>query len=148
MEIMIIKVSNSIELEHAFAIRKKVFVEEQGVPLEDEFDSFDSLNGTCEHVLAYIDRVPIGTGRIRILDGKGKLERICILEPYRKFGAGKKIINSLEEISRNKEVWQVKLHGQSQAKGFYEKLGYSAISDVFMEDGIPHYLMVKDLLSK
>lgn len=54
MEIIIIKGSNSIELEHAFSIRKKVFVEEQGVPLEDEFDQFDTLNGTCDHVLAYI----------------------------------------------------------------------------------------------
>lgn len=145
MEIMIVKVSNSIELEHAFSIRKTVFVEEQGVPLEDEFDQFDTLNGTCEHVLAYIDGESIGTGRVRVLDGKGKLERICILEPYRKSGVGQKIINSLEEISRDKGLIQVKLHGQSQAKGFYEKLGYSAASDEFMEDGIPHFLMIKEL---
>lgn len=145
MKTMIINISNSNELEQAFSIRKKVFVEEQGVPLEDEFDQFDTLNGTCEHVLAYIDEVPIGTGRVRVLDGKGKLERICILEPYRKFGVGKKIISSLEEISRDKGLWQVKLHGQSQAKGFYEKLGYSASSDEFIEDGIPHFLMNKDL---
>ncbi|WP_068622636.1 GNAT family N-acetyltransferase [Paenibacillus tuaregi] len=145
MEITIAKVSNSIELEHAFSIRKKVFVEEQGVPLKDEFDEFDRLNGTCEHVLAYYDGKPVGAGRVRILDGKGKIERICILERYRKFGVGRKIINSLEEISSNKGLLQVKLHGQSQAKGFYEKLGYRAASAEFMEDRIPHFLMIKDL---
>lgn len=145
MEITIIKVSNYIELENAFSIRKQVFVEEQGVPLKDEFDEFDTLNGECEHVLAYYDGKPIGTGRVRILDGKGKLERICILEPSRKLGVGKKIINSLEEISSDKGLKQVKLHGQSHAKGFYEKLGYWPTSAEFMEDGIPHFLMIKNL---
>ncbi|OMD80927.1 MULTISPECIES: GNAT family N-acetyltransferase [Paenibacillus] len=133
------------ELEAAFSIRKKVFVEEQGVPLNDEFDEFDTLNGECEHVLAYYDGQPVATGRIRVLDGIGKLERICILEPYRKFGIGKKIISALEEIVVEKGNQKVKLHGQTQAEGFYKKLGYRASSTEFMEDGIPHLLMTKDL---
>lgn len=133
------------ELEAAFSIRKKVFVDEQGVPLEDEFDPFDTLDGQCEHVLAYYDGQPVGTGRVRAVEGMGKLERICILEPYRKFGIGKKIISALEDIAANKGLQQVKLHGQTHAKGFYEKLGYRAASAEFMEDGIPHYLMIKAL---
>ncbi|MEK4287119.1 GNAT family N-acetyltransferase [Paenibacillus sp. FSL P4-0502] len=133
------------ELEAAFSIRKKVFVEEQGVPLNDEFDEFDTLNGECEHVLAYYDGQPVATGRIRFLDGLGKLERICILEPYRKFGIGKRIISALEEIVVEKGHQKVKLHGQTQAEGFYKKLGYRASSTGFMEDGIPHLLMIKDL---
>ncbi len=136
------------DLKKAFQIRKAVFVEEQGVPLEDEFDEFDILNGCSEHILVYYNEQPVGTGRVRMLDGFSKLERICILEPYRKFGLGKVIIRALEEIAEKKGVSQVKLHGQTQAEGFYKKLGYQVSSSVFMEDGIPHILMVKAVSAK
>ncbi|MGG3468455.1 GNAT family N-acetyltransferase [Neobacillus pocheonensis] len=136
------------DLRAAFVIRKEVFVEEQGVPLEDEFDQFDTLNGVCEHILVHYNEQPVGTGRIRFIDGVGKLERICILEVYRKFGLGKIIIKALEEIAEERGVLQVKLHGQTQAEGFYKKLGFNTSSNIFMEDGIPHILMLKDLSCK
>jgi predicted GNAT family N-acyltransferase len=131
------------DLRKAFQIRKEVFVEEQGVPLEDEFDEFDNLNGQCEHILVYYEEQPVGTGRVRWVDEFGKLERICILEPYRKFGLGKVIITALEEIAQERGATCVKLHGQTQAEGFYNKLGYHSSSSVFIEDGIPHLLMTK-----
>ena len=133
------------DLETAFHIRKEVFVEEQGVPLADEFDEFDKLYGQCDHVLVYYDEQAVGTGRVRVVDGLGKLERICILKPYRKYGLGKKIIQTLEEIAKEKGIAKVKLHGQTHAEEFYKKLGYMTSSDVFTEDGIPHILMVKEL---
>ena len=136
------------DLKAAFTIRKQVFVEEQSVPLEDEFDQFDTLNGLCEHILVHYNDQPVGTGRIRVVDDAGKLERICILKPFRKFGLGKVIINALEEIAAEKGVLQVKLHGQTQAEGFYKKLGYQTSSPIFMEDGIPHILMVKELSTR
>ena len=136
------------DLKQAFTIRKEVFVKEQGVPLEDEFDEFDTLNGLSEHILVYYNEQPVGTGRVRWVDGIGKLERICILEPYRKFGLGKVIINALEEIAEEKGVSQVKLHGQTQAEVFYKKLGYQTSSNRFIEDGIPHILMIKELPTK
>jgi predicted GNAT family N-acyltransferase len=141
------KITIEEELKAAFAIRKQVFVKEQRVPLEDEFDQFDTLDGICEHILVHYNKQPVGTGRIRFIDGAGKLERICILEPYRKFGLGKIIIKALEEIAEERGASQVKLHGQTQAEGFYEKLGYRTSSDIFMEDGIPHILMLKELSS-
>ncbi|WHZ00951.1 GNAT family N-acetyltransferase [Neobacillus sp. YX16] len=133
------------DLRIAFHIRKEVFVEEQGVPLEDEYDEFDNLNGQCAHILVYFEEQPVGTGRVRWVDEFGKLERICILGPYRKFGLGKVIITALEEIAQDRGTTRVKLHGQSQAEGFYNKLGYQSSSSVFIEDGIPHLLMTKDL---
>ncbi|MGZ4160546.1 MAG: GNAT family N-acetyltransferase [Neobacillus sp.] len=136
------------DLKKAFHIRRLVFVEEQGVPLEDEFDEFDTLNELSEHILVYYHEQPVGTGRVRWVDGFGKLERICILEPYRKFGLGKVLIEALEEIAVEKEVSRVKLHGQTQAEGFYQKLGYQTSSSIFMEDGIPHILMIKELSTK
>jgi predicted GNAT family N-acyltransferase len=136
------------DLRKAFQIRKEVFVEEQGVPLEDEFDEFDHLNGQCEHILVCYEEQPVGTGRVRWVDPFGKLERICILEPYRKFGFGKVIITSLEEIAQERGAKKVKLHGQTQAEGFYKKLGYQTSSSEFIEDGIPHLLLTKDLLNR
>ena len=133
------------DLEKAFHIRKEVFVKEQGVPLADEFDEFDKLYGQCDHVLVYYDEQAVGTGRVRVVDGLGKLERICILKSYRKYGLGKKIIQTLEEIAKEKGIAKVKLHGQTHAEEFYKKLGYMTSSDVFTEDGIPHILMVKEL---
>lgn len=139
------KITVDSDLQKAFHIRKEVFVKEQGVPLEDEFDEFDTLNGQCEHILVYYEEQAVGTGRLRVVDGLGKLERICILEPYRKFGLGKVIVKALEDIAKVKGLSQVKLHGQTHAESFYEKLGYQTSSEVFMEDGIPHILMIKTL---
>ncbi|OWR33213.1 GNAT family N-acetyltransferase [Saccharibacillus sp. O23] len=139
------RIETAEELEQAFAIRRNVFVEEQGVPLQDEFDEFDRLDDRCGHLLIERGGLPVGTGRLRAVDGFGKLERICILEPYRKFGIGRQIVAGLEAIAAEQGLRKVKLHGQTQARGFYEKLGYSAASDEFMEDGIPHLLMVKTL---
>ncbi len=136
------------DLKIAFHIRKEIFVKEQNVPLEDEFDEFDTLNGLAEHILVYYNEQPVGTGRVRWVDGYGKLERICILEPYRKFGLGKVITRTLEKIAEEKGLSRVKLHGQTHAEGFYKKLGYQTSSNIFMEDGIPHILMMKELATQ
>lgn len=142
------RITNAAELQKAFHIRKEVFVKEQGVPLEDEFDEYDELNDQSEHMIVYYNKQPVGTGRIRFVHGIAKLERICILQPYRKLGIGKVIINTLEGIAQEKGISRVKLHGQTHAEGFYHKLGYQTSSDEFMEDGIPHFVMLKDLSDK
>ena len=134
------------DLNTAFQIRKRIFVEEQMVPLEDEFDEFDHLESPAEHILVYWEGQPVGTGRIRWTEGFGKLERVCILPNYRKLGLGKTIIATLEEMAVEKGTTKVKLHGQTHAEGFYHKLGYQTASDVFIEDGIPHVIMQKKLL--
>ncbi|MEK4245648.1 GNAT family N-acetyltransferase [Psychrobacillus sp. FSL K6-2684] len=138
------KITSQEDLKKAFAIREEVFVKEQGVPLEDEFDQFDTLAGDCQHILVLIDNVAVGTGRLRVVDEFGKLERICILPPYRKLGLGKVIVKALEDVAKELKVSKVKLHGQSHAEGFYTGLGYKTTSDIFMEDGIPHILMTKE----
>ncbi|MCP8970110.1 GNAT family N-acetyltransferase [Ectobacillus ponti] len=139
------RINQENELEQAFQIRKEVFVKEQGVPLEDEFDEFDTLDGAAQHILVYHENAPAGTARIRWVDGFGKLERICILPPYRQLGLGKVIVAALEEIAAEQEVAKVKLHGQTQAEGFYKKLGYETASQPFLEDGILHVVMTKAL---
>lgn len=137
------QVTTEQQLEQAFHIRKIVFVEEQHVPLADEFDAFDNLDSDCTHLLLLHNHQPAGTGRIRTVDGIGKLERICLLPQYRALGFGKEIVLALEEIAQHSQLPAVKLHGQTHAENFYKKLGYEAASSVFMEDGIPHLLMKK-----
>lgn len=137
----IIRVTEPNQLEMAFHIRKEVFVKEQGVPLEAEFDQYEEA---ADHILVYWNGKPVGTGRLRTMDEIAKLERICILPAYRKHGLGKEIIRALENIAKEKGMAKAKLHAQKQAQGFYEKLGYTCVSEPFMEDGILHVLMVKE----
>ncbi len=86
------------ELEQALHLRELVFVHEQHCPLEQEFDQYDHLDASCIHILAVSETdQPIGTGRIRFVDGKAKLERICILESARKSGVGHSIVTYLEK---------------------------------------------------
>lgn len=137
------KIMTEEDLHTAFAIRKKVFVEEQGVSSEEEMDEFDALDTGCDHVLVYYNDQPVGTGRVRVVDGYGKLERICILEEYRKFGLGKVIMHKLEELVQEKGLTKSKLNAQTYAEPFYSKLGYVRFGEEFMDAGIPHILMKK-----
>ncbi len=136
------RITEQSELELAFKIRKKVFVEGQGVPQENEIDDYED---EAEHILVYSNDQPVGTGRLRVVEGIAKLERICVLPAHRKKGLGRVIMQELEEIAREKGITKVKLHSQTPVQEFYEKLGYQPASEVFMEEEIPHILMTKEL---
>ncbi len=135
-------VQSKQERETAFHIRIAVFVDEQGVLLKDELDSHED---EAEHVLAYENDSPVGTGRWRVVDGAAKLERICLLRAYRKSGLGRLLVGAMEASARAQSLPKALLHGQVQAAPFYEKLGYQRISQPFEEDGIMHVIMTKEL---
>ncbi|PID21182.1 GNAT family N-acetyltransferase [Sporosarcina sp. P3] len=139
------RIRTEADLQKSFDIRKAVFVHEQQVPEEDEFDEFDGLNGLCEHILVEQEGQAIASGRLRVVEGVGKLERICVLASHRGLGVGKIIVEGLEDVAKEKEIASLTLHGQTHAEEFYHKLGYETTSDVFMEDGIPHIVMEKEL---
>ncbi|PID01619.1 GNAT family N-acetyltransferase [Sporosarcina sp. P2] len=139
------RIVTEADLQKSFDIRKAVFVEEQHVPEEDEFDEFDVLGELCEHILVEHTGRAIASGRLRIVDGVGKLERICVLASHRSLGVGKVIVSGLEDIAKEKGIVSLKLHGQTHAEEFYRKLEYATTSDIFMEDGIPHIVMEKEL---
>ncbi|KQY79963.1 hypothetical protein ASD24_18670 [Paenibacillus sp. Root52] len=145
MNTTVVEVNNQELLEACFAIRMSIFVEEQGVPAEDEFDAYDALGTEARHILLYVDGVPAASSRLRIVDDVAKLERICVMLEYRKHGLGRVLIDKLEQMALDQGLTKAKLHAQVQASGFYERLGYAPASDVFLEDGIPHLLMVKPL---
>jgi predicted GNAT family N-acyltransferase len=113
------------------------------VPEEEEIDQFER---EASHVVLYDGDQPVGAGRFRILNGVGKMERICVLPEYRSKGAGKLIMEKLEEIAAAKDMQTLKLNAQTHAEAFYERLGYRTISkETFLDAGIPHVTMMKEI---
>lgn len=135
-------VTNEQELQDAFTIRKAVFVNEQNVPEEEEIDQFDE---DAVHFVLYNGETPIGAGRFRLVDGNGKVERICVLKDKRQSGSGKTIMDKIEEYAKNQGISILKLNAQTHAIPFYSKLGYEVISEEFLDAGIPHRTMKKKL---
>lgn len=141
----LIEIKTEEQLQAAFAIRMAVFVKEQGVAADNELDGYDTLTA-AQHFLLIDGDLPIGTARLRfIANDTAKLERICVLANHRKGGNGRLIIEGLEQHARAHQQVSAILHGQTQAEGFYNKLGYQTVSDIFYEEAIPHVEMSKTL---
>lgn len=135
-------VTNNKELEDAYKVRKIVFVEEQKVPVELEIDEFEEA---AAHFVLYDNDEPIGAGRFRIIDNIGKVERICVNKEKRKSGGGRIIIEKIEQYAKEQGLLKLKLNAQIQAIPFYSRLGYTVSSDKFLDAGIPHKTMLKEL---
>ncbi|MGC0332568.1 putative GNAT family N-acyltransferase [Streptomyces sp. SAI-170] len=139
--------------EACFAVRKQVFVVEQGVPQEIEYDSYDA---GAVHVLAVRDDgTPLGTGRL--LHGEaaaaktggdasvGSLGRLAVTQEARGLGVGVALVRAIEDAARARGLAAVDLHAQTHALGFYERLGYEAYGPEYVEAGIPHRAMRRAL---
>ncbi len=134
--------SGSRELEACFAIRLAVFVDEQGVPPEEELDALDA---TATHVLALWNGEPAGTARaVEKAPGVQKIGRVAVAAQFRRYGIGKALMRGIEARLSAKAFL---LDAQTHAIGFYEKLGYAAEGPEFLDAGIPHRLMRKSVLA-
>lgn len=138
----VIIATTDIERDDAYFVRRKVFVEEQNVPENLEIDEHEN---EATHFVMYYDAKPIGAGRIRIIDGFGKIERVCVLSSERNKKAGKLLMEAIEDFARQSEIVKTKLNAQTHAEAFYKKLGYETVSDIFMDADIPHVTMIKTL---
>lgn len=146
IEMKVFEVTTQEDLQREFDIRLKVFVDEQKVPAEEELDDQDYLGGDCKHFLATTDdNIAVGTGRVRLLEDYGKIQRVAVSRDYREHGIGRLIIQACEDKAKELGAKKAKLDAQVQAQGFYEKLGYEVKSGVFLDAGIEHVLMVKPL---
>ncbi len=123
-------------------IRKAVFVVEQKVPQEIEYDDRDAL---CQHVLIRVDGRPAATGRIDI-EKQGKVGRVAVLSSLRQHNLGRQVMDALEQIARDAELPKIWFHAQTSAVGFYQKLGYKIIGSEFLEAGIVHQKMEKNIV--
>lgn len=130
-------------LDPAFQVRKKVFVEEQGVSMQEEMDGNDQ---GAYHALAWKDETPVGTARLREYDqSTAKVERVAVCNPHRDNGIGTRLMERMEELAAKKGYNSVLLHAQVGVTEFYEKLGYTASGDVFLDAGIEHVKMHRSL---
>ena len=121
------------------AIRCKVFVGEQKVPEELEIDGLDDQ---AKHVLAFVDGVPIGTGRIL---SDGHIGRVAVLKNYRGHGIGKLIMKELIKWAHDVSLEKVWLSSQWHAHSFYLDLGFVCVGEIYKEAGIDHIKMFKTL---
>lgn len=122
------------------AIRRRVFVEEQNVPEELEWDDEDA---SSRHVIAVAGGgVPVGTGRL-LRDGH--IGRMAVLKNWRGMGVGSALMHCLLRLAGEAGHRVVRLHAQIHAVGFYEKHGFVAEGEEFMEAGIPHVVMTRSM---
>jgi predicted GNAT family N-acyltransferase len=121
-------------------IREAVFVAEQGVPPEIELDDWDER---CEHAIAYdAAGAPVGTGRLL---PDGHIGRMAVLRESRGKGVGARLLDALIERARARGISRVALNAQAHAAPFYARFGFVVAGEAFMEAGIPHLAMERDL---
>ncbi len=149
-EAMLLRLSDVLRIEchdwtqaaqWATPIRSEVFVEEQGVPPQLELDGADA---NCTHVLAFDrDGTAIATARLM---PDGRIGRMAVRHFRRGQGVGSALLHALLEQAARQSMTRVYLHAQQQACGFYARQGFREDGTEFMEAGIPHRIMVLELI--
>jgi predicted GNAT family N-acyltransferase len=130
----------AIDFKDLRSIREPVFVQEQQVPLEEEWDALDPQ---CHHVIARdTAHRAIGTGR---LTPEHKIGRMAVLREWRGRGVGEALLLALIDQARALGLRQVSLNSQVGALGFYEKFGFQPYGERFEEAGIEHQAMKLEL---
>ncbi|MCY1286027.1 Acetyltransferase [compost metagenome] len=118
-------------------IREMVFIAEQAVPPELEWDDEDAH---AVHFLALDDDYPIGTARLL---PDGHIGRVSVLKDYRGLKVGEALMNAVIAEAERRGLIRQMLSAQVHAAPFYERLGFSIVSDEFLDAGIPHVDMVR-----
>ena len=147
MDIEVVKVNNQEELEVCCVLRKEVFGKEEQGPKElyiiDNYDKKD----TTRNYLLKVNKVFVATVRFIEIDNETiKLQRLVVLNQYRKKGYAKIILKFLEDDARYLGYKKIVMDSAFKAVGFYEKYGYIKTSKLFYEDNRPHVKMEKNLI--
>ena len=134
-------------MEDALAVRRAVFVDEQGVAEDEEIDAHDgdpAQVGSAVHIVGYVDGQPVATGRL-LLDGppgqNAHIGRVAVLRDRRGYGLGKALMLALHEEAQRRGYPGITLGAQLPAIAFYERLGYVARGEIFLDAGIEHRWM-------
>lgn len=123
----------------ASEIRRVVFIEEQSVPQEEEWDGRDEQ---CSHFIAYLEDQPVGTARLL---PDGHIGRVAVLDSARGAGIGYQLMEAAIQAAREAGHTHVALSAQLHALAFYQRLGFVAHGGTFMDAGIPHQEMLLTL---
>jgi predicted GNAT family N-acyltransferase len=128
----------------ALQLRMEVFVGEQGVAPEIEIDGRDD---EAEHALIFDEsgEAAVATARLLIVQGVGIVGRVAVRADRRGTGLGAEVMRLIEDRARELGLPLLELHAQIAARGFYDRLGYQAYGDTYLEADIPHVSMRKVL---
>ena len=134
---IIVKVADSPQsMEAIFWVRREVFVIEQSVSEEEEYDEFET---SSTHLFATCDNRVVGTCRYRNTSQGTKLERFAVLKDYRTRSVGASLLlAALAAVDQSRLIY---LHAQVQVVDFYKKYGFAQVGELFEEAGIQHYKM-------
>ncbi len=136
----IIEISDEADMARAFAIRRAVFCDEQGVSRDEEFDGRD---GDCRHYLAIAGEIVAGTARLRAAGGgEVKIERVAVLKAARGHGVGTALMRRTMDDAASMGAKIIAISAQRHAEDFYRNLGFVTQGDMFIEAGIEHVRMV------
>jgi ElaA protein len=135
-------VTSPSDRDRAYEVRRRVFVDEQNFPIEDEFDDDDEA---AVHVLAEVGAAAVGTGRLVLRPQYARIGRMAVLPPYRGQGIGQLLLDRLLLLASQRRRFQIVLHAQLHAIPFYEASGFQVVSEVFDEAGSPHRRMERQL---
>ena len=142
-EIEIAETGDAAELEAAFAIRRAVFRDEQGVPEDLEIDGHDDA---CRHYLVRRGGTPVATARVRpIGPGEAKIERVAVVAPLRGAGIGTRLMRRILDDLADAGTATAVLHAQRTSQRFYADLGFAVQGEPFDEAGIAHVKMTRPL---
>jgi len=136
-------VTDGVDLQQAFEVRRQVFVREQDISEDLVFDGNDR---EALHMVVKDGERVIGTARVQFLtDKQAKLERMAILRRYRRKGIGKEMLLFLDTVWKDKQVQQVIIHAQLDVVPFYKLCGFDELGLPFQEAGMKHIEMRKQV---
>jgi len=135
---MSLTIAKAKDTKACLAIRRSVFIEEQGVA---ETLELEGETPACLHYLACDGETPLATLRITPMGTVAKIERVAVLKSARGKGIGASLMRHVLVALRAKGFTEAKLGSQIAAQAFYERLGFTAYGAPFLDAGIPHIMM-------
>jgi predicted GNAT family N-acyltransferase len=136
--------STAEDRDAAYLLRRAVFEVEQNVPRPLDRDAHDF---NADHVVAFDEKGRcVGTGRVVRMDARTcQIGRMATDASHRRHGVGAKVLDALEQMARLRGLAEVMVHAQIPAEPFFANRGYVKEGDVFLEEGVPHVRMRKQL---
>ncbi len=131
------------EIEACLALRRAVFIDEQGVSEEEEIDGQDDR---CAHLLVRQNGAPVAAARVQVKGDVAKIQRVCVARAGRGSGVGARLISFIIDRLREEGRFTLaRLDAQTASLNFYRKLGFEAEGAEFLDAGIPHRSMKRRL---
>jgi predicted GNAT family N-acyltransferase len=135
---MIIRAETEVHREMCYALRRAVFMAEQGVTPADEWDG---LEDDCHHFLTLDGATPVATARLRPMGTSAKVQRVAVVKSHRGTGLGDQMMRHMLVFARAQGFASITLEAQTRAIPFYAKLGFTAQGPEFDDAGIAHRRM-------